>query len=121
MQLLYACCLHTYALAHMRARVCTQASAAIAGVCTESLNPNCPKLLPSQPSLRSITGAYLDAYSTQVMPGAALAAVYESAAQDMWQYHTVMTVAAAHSTATPGRTFVAQVQILKSAFCTLCA
>ena len=42
------------------------------------------------------------------MPGAPLCDVYVSAAQDLWQYHTVISAAETHSTATNGRTFVAQ-------------
>ena len=42
------------------------------------------------------------------MPGGALCDVYVSAAQDLWQYHTVISAAETHSTAMKGRTFVAQ-------------
>lgn len=56
----------------------------------------------------AIARSYLDAYADQVMPGAALCDVYVSAAQDLWQYHAVISAAEAHSAKLHGRTFVAQ-------------
>ena len=44
----------------------------------------------------------------KVHPGGATSDVHVSAAQDLWQYHAVISVARAHSAAMPGQTFVGQ-------------